>query len=468
MAQLTWKNVDAPNFNDVNSALASAGEAIHRGFQASRQAIDGFEKDQTDIASAQAMAATMGVKDPNQIAGILSQFHPGYLSAEALKFAGGRPQDLATLAQTQATTAGIGITNQFNQQANPLKIAGLDLDNKGKVLNNAKTGADLQQNIWNNANTRSEHAALPAWNQEAASIRSMMSSGDPTSRAMGLARLQDPKVVAMATAAGIKDIGAFIEGSNRAALTGVQTRAAELTVDEKQKEIANKRMTEEGFKWLSESMATPSAALREAQNNTTWSPEVKAAIIAKIEANPKLWAPATAVDVLSQTARPPVARQGGGGGNAPAGQSPVLTSIMGQATAGGDRVTSGFRSPNHPLSIANPNSAHTASRAFDLRARTAEEADAVMARQRARFSSLGLVEGRDFKIGDEVRNPVGWATGPHIHVELTREGKARLEGGGNIGGMGDRVTNLLAGKNIPIAPFNFGTSAPGAGQGPGP
>lgn len=95
------------------------------------------------------------------------------------------------------------------------------------------------------------------------------------------------------------------------------------------------------------------------------------------------------------------------------------------AQSNGLHVTSAYRGPDHPLTRANPNSPHAQGNAWDLRARTPEEGDAVMARQRELLTSRGLVEGRDYKIIDEVRNPARHATGPHIHVQLTPEGAAR-------------------------------------------
>jgi hypothetical protein len=96
-----------------------------------------------------------------------------------------------------------------------------------------------------------------------------------------------------------------------------------------------------------------------------------------------------------------------------------------EARAGGDHVTSTYRSPSHVLSRRFPRSAHTQNRAFDLRARTPEQADAAMERQRQRFAARGLVEGRDYRLRDEVRRPSGHATGPHVHVEFTPEGAQR-------------------------------------------
>jgi hypothetical protein len=56
-----------------------------------------------------------------------------------------------------------------------------------------------------------------------------------------------------------------------------------------------------------------------------------------------------------------------------------LDAITAESKEAGLTVTSGYRDPSHPLSRANPQSAHTQGRAFDLRAQTGDEADQVMA-----------------------------------------------------------------------------------------
>lgn len=106
----------------------------------------------------------------------------------------------------------------------------------------------------------------------------------------------------------------------------------------------------------------------------------------------------------------------------------LLESVAKAAKDAGLTMTSGYRSPDHPLSVANPGSAHSRGMAFDTRAKTAEEADAAIAKIRAMMAAKGLSEGQDYKILDEVRNPSGWATGPHIHTEFTASG-AKLWGG---------------------------------------
>jgi hypothetical protein len=105
-----------------------------------------------------------------------------------------------------------------------------------------------------------------------------------------------------------------------------------------------------------------------------------------------------------------------------------LNSAIEEARQSGLVVTSGYRSPDDPLSRANPKSAHTQGLAWDLRAHTGEDADAVMAKQRELFDKRGMQEGRDYKFIDEVRNPSGHATGPHVHVQLTDSGIGNYQG----------------------------------------
>lgn len=104
----------------------------------------------------------------------------------------------------------------------------------------------------------------------------------------------------------------------------------------------------------------------------------------------------------------------------------ALNQVLQGARAEGADITSSYRPPGHGLSRANPRSAHTQGRAFDLRARTPEEADAQMAAQRARFAKMGLEEGTHYTMKDEVRHPSPWATGPHVHTQLTPAGVQAL------------------------------------------
>jgi hypothetical protein len=90
-------------------------------------------------------------------------------------------------------------------------------------------------------------------------------------------------------------------------------------------------------------------------------------------------------------------------------------------------MTSGYRDPTNPLSRANPASAHSQGRAFDVRARTPEQADAAMNQIRGLLNPRGLVEGQDYRIIDEVRHPSGWATGPHVHTQFTEEGMRKYQ-----------------------------------------
>jgi len=110
------------------------------------------------------------------------------------------------------------------------------------------------------------------------------------------------------------------------------------------------------------------------------------------------------------------------GGDDPKSNLQGVTSEMEKA---GLTVTSGYRSPQHRLSRANPHSSHSRALAFDVRARNAAQSDAAMAKIRDQMSARGLVEGRDYKILDEVRRPSGHATGPHVHTQMTPEGMKR-------------------------------------------
>lgn len=82
----------------------------------------------------------------------------------------------------------------------------------------------------------------------------------------------------------------------------------------------------------------------------------------------------------------------------------------------GARVTSGYRSPDHPLSKANPKSWHTRSRAaVDIA--PIPGMTFAQAKQAIQQRGFGLLEAID-----EVNNPSRHATGKHWHFVL---GKGR-------------------------------------------
>src|SRR3712207_4139461 len=117
MAQLTWQNVNAPNFSGVNDLLRTSEDAMNKGFDSGTRALEGYQKDLTQSVTAQIMQAAMNARDPAQLQGILAQADPAYMSPEAIKFVAGRPQDLASLAQTQANTGYIGANTDRVRQA---------------------------------------------------------------------------------------------------------------------------------------------------------------------------------------------------------------------------------------------------------------------------------------------------------------------------------------------------------------
>jgi hypothetical protein len=143
----------------------------------------------------------------------------------------------------------------------------------------------------------------------------------------------------------------------------------------------------------------------------------------------------------------------------------ALNAVTAGARESGQVVTSGYRGPNHPLTRANPSSAHAQGRAYDLRARTPEQADAAMASERERLGRLGLTENADFIFKDEVRHSVAWGRGKHLHVSLTPSGVAKVnaqQGGGMAGAaeglmknanalIGDRSQAIQVGQNAAAA-----------------
>lgn len=76
------------------------------------------------------------------------------------------------------------------------------------------------------------------------------------------------------------------------------------------------------------------------------------------------------------------------------------------------RVTSGYRSPDDPLSRANPKSWHTRSRgAVDVAPIPGMTFEQYIGRIKA--AGYNIIQARD-----EVKNPSRHATGPHWHVVI--------------------------------------------------
>ena len=111
-----------------------------------------------------------------------------------------------------------------------------------------------------------------------------------------------------------------------------------------------------------------------------------------------------------------------------AGRRDLLTNTLQKELAAQDLVmTSSYRDPSDPLSRANPRSAHTQGLAFDVRARTPEQADTAISKIRELLDTRGLQRGEDYRIIDEVRSPSGHATGPHVHVQFTDQGMEKYQ-----------------------------------------
>ncbi len=487
MAQLTWRNVDSPTFSGVTDALRLAGQSLTAGLSAGRDAIGDFQKVQGQAESAKLIGATAGVTDPQQLKSIIAGFDPALVSPDALKTALGRPQDLATLdstrattGQTQARTIGIGIDNKFNEENNPLRIENQRLDNAGKVITNAKDGVELNQNIWKNDLARKEAAAAPAWNQQLAQYRALRGSADPADQARAATLAATPGFAETAASAGVKGdtLAGVLDKGEAAATNAIRLKEMFLALPEKER-VANLTSTARSLvDNVIADTGSPAGGSLKIQNDTTLPADLRDAALKRLQEVAPNYKTMSEAEILAGSAsaaagstapaRGPVA--------APTQQAsgrPVLDLFTSAAKANGLEVTSGYRGADDPLTKANPNSQHAQGRAFDLRARNTDDADTVMAKQRQIFSSYGMQEGTDYKIKDEVRNPAGHATGPHVHVELTPAGEAKqraaLEGGSGAAltnrimeargpQVGGPVITAPRGPQVSIGP------APGLGQ----
>lgn len=80
------------------------------------------------------------------------------------------------------------------------------------------------------------------------------------------------------------------------------------------------------------------------------------------------------------------------------------------------RITSSYRSPDNPLSRANPNSWHTKSHAAtDIAPGAGEGLTYQQFLDRINGAGYGVIEARD-----EAAHPLPWTTGPNWHSVLGR------------------------------------------------
>lgn len=106
MPQLTWRNVDAPNFGGVTDSLALMGQMMNKGFDSAQGVISGIQQDKTRSASNEAILRALGARDNATLqqglsdGSLLGDINPNYLSADALKVLGDRG---GTLLQNQTT-----------------------------------------------------------------------------------------------------------------------------------------------------------------------------------------------------------------------------------------------------------------------------------------------------------------------------------------------------------------------------
>lgn len=461
MAQLTWRNVDAPNFSGVTDALRVAGQNLTAGLSAGRDAIDDFQKGQTTAESARLLAAAAAEKDPAKLPGIIAGFDPRYISPDAMKTVLARPQDLATLDSTKASTDSTRVTTAFNEKMNPLKVEEGGLIVAGKKIANASAGVALNQDIWKNEVARKEKEATQPYLQDLARFRQLKGSTDPAAQAEAATLL--PGLSAKAAAAGVTDLNSVLNSGDTAAANAVKLKTDWLGMDKTQRAADLDNRSNAIVKNLIDTAGSPAGAQGLVDRDTDMEPTLRAEVAKKIGAARSSYVTPNQSEILAATAGQAAAQTQPAA--IPTEPRAKLNFFTSAAKAAGLEVTSDFRDENHPLTKANPNSAHAKAQAWDLRARTPEQGDAVMAKQREVFTKMGMQEGRDYKIIDEVRSPAGHATGPHIHVQLTGEGEARQRTAQAAQG-GDRAREMVTRAVADAAPRSFAAPAPAQTQAP--
>lgn len=313
MAQLTWRNVDAPTFGSVTDSLRLMGQMMNTGFDAARGSLQKYEADRTQLESNKLMAEIMGAQDPAALkaslaGGLLGKFNPEFLTADALQFA--------------------------NNQEHKL------LDNQAQGLINDKFsyGFDRQKD---------QDAANPAYQTMLAGAQPFRTSGDVAGLEAYLAR---PENVAAATAAGadftkmIQDAYALTQGSvgTKNQVTVRERTLEDIDLDKQARELTDKIRSqypnlEEAVRGLAQDF-----------------PGVDSRVISRAGQrikDPSLWGDMLVGDSLGSIGPSEFTTTGSSGSS---GSSNFLDVVMGKETSGGTNVG---KNPNSsaigPFQITN-------------------------------------------------------------------------------------------------------------------
>lgn len=195
MAQLTWRNVDAPSFAAPNQLLVSAANTMNNGFNAARQTLQDYAKADAASEDAKLMASIQRYQDPSSLKTALNNgtafngIDISKLTPDSLKFVSGAAQGLLDQDRTAVGT-------QYTRQS---------------IKTNQQT---YDQTEIDNTRKNNKFAAIPGANTLLSDINRDLQSADPNVVAAARARIGSPEFAKTMSAAGLtpEDLMKFNSG----------------------------------------------------------------------------------------------------------------------------------------------------------------------------------------------------------------------------------------------------------------
>lgn len=365
MPQITWRNIDNPNFSGVNDALRLAAGSLDKGFQSARDAVGDFQKYQGQQASSALMKNVLQLQDPNALktglanGSVFQGVDMSNISPEALRFAQestgkllDQNQTVANTNYTNASTQHTQIGNAFDQANNPIRLASAQenyrhdlaahpLEEQKATFDNATTLQAFNQKNITNAHTNTEYDARGAANDMMSRAYGLLQSGDENLVRQGQAMIMRPEFSQALTKAGM-DPNAYQKMVSESA-----TDASKGVALKQQMENIGIEQKARGLIAQARDAGDQNEAIRRISATQGEDPRVIAAALQLAQANPNFWVATTPGQVRQQEAVGQALQQAGYGapsaGYQPSGPTPA-PSIIAQAAQG----------PGYPGNPGNP------------------------------------------------------------------------------------------------------------------
>jgi lysozyme family protein len=196
MPQLTWRNVDQPNFSGVTDARQLAANLLNNAFSAARGTLDRVQADRVNDASNRLMAAVIQAKDQAGVQNAVAGFDPTAVSADVLKFANNQ--------------AGVLLDNQARQDVHDLSAYTL-------------------------GRTKKHDEALPGLNAKLALLTPYIASHD----AKALADMVGSSDFVSAASDAGYDVNTLLDNALNSASRSNSVRDSGLTVDKREADAAD-------------------------------------------------------------------------------------------------------------------------------------------------------------------------------------------------------------------------------------